>query len=137
MAVTANQVLIRRASASTQITSGKAAAVNLYAGTFAFYDASTGYITNDDNSGANAFAGVVYQQCDNSGGSAGDLSAELITQGQVLVTGSGFSQATVGDAIYASDNYTATTSSTSTSLIGRCTDFVSSTQVYVNIQTDV
>lgn len=134
MAVTANQVLTRRGA---DLTSGKAAAVNLYAGTFAFYDASTGYVTNDDNSGANAFAGIVYQQCDNSGGSAGDLSVELITEGQVLVTGSGFSQATVGDAIYASDNYTATASSSSTSLIGRCTDFVSSTQVYVSIQTSV
>ena len=134
MAVTANQVLTRRGA---DLTSAKAAAVNLYAGTFAFYDASTGYVTNDDNSGANAFAGIVYQQCDNSGGSAGDLSVELITEGQVLVTGSGFSQATVGDAIYASDNYTATASSSSTSLIGRCTDFVSSTQVYVSIQTSV
>jgi len=134
MAVTANQVLTRRGA---DLTSGKAAAVNLYAGTFAFYDASTGYVTNDDNSGANAFAGIVYQQCDNSGGSAGDLSVELITEGQVLVTGSGFSQSTVGDAIYASDNYTATASGTSTSLIGRCTDFVSSTQVYVSIQTSV
>lgn len=134
MAVTANQVLTRRGA---DLTSAKAAAVNLYAGTFAFYDASTGYVTNDDNGGANAFAGIVYQQCDNSGGSAGDLSVELITEGQVLVTGSGFSQATVGDAIYASDNYTATASSSSTSLIGRCTDFVSSTQVYVSIQTNV
>ena len=134
MAVTANQVLTRRGA---DLTSAKAAAVNLYAGTFAFYDASTGYVTNDDNSGANAFAGIVYQQCDNSGGSAGDLSVELITEGQVLVTGSGFSQATVGDAIYASDNYTATASSSSTSLLGRCTDFVSSTQVYVSIQTNV
>lgn len=134
MAVTANQVLTRRGA---DLTSAKAAAVNLYAGTFAFYDASTGYVTNDTNSGANAFAGIVYQQCDNSGGSAGDLSVELITEGQVPVTGSGFSQATVGDAIYASDNYTATASSSSTSLIGRCTDFVSSTQVYVSIQTNV
>ena len=134
MAVTANQVLTRRGA---DLTSGKAAAVNLYAGTFAFYDASTGYVTNDDNGGANAFAGIVYQQCDNSGGSAGDLSVELITEGQVLVTGSGFSQATVGDAIYASDNYTATACGTSASLIGRCTDFVSSTQVYVSIQTSV
>ena len=136
MAVTANQILERR-GASPTLVAGTAAAVALYQGTMAFYDASTGYVTSDDNSGANPFAGIVYQECDNSAGSAGDLNVELITDGVVLLTGSGFNQATVGDAIYASDNYTATASSSSTSLVGRATEYVSATQVWVAIQTDV
>jgi hypothetical protein len=120
MAVTANQVVLMQDAEN--IIQCKAAAVNLYQNTIAFWDASTGFITNDDNAGANAFAGIVYQQCDNSGGSAGDK-----------VTGSSFTQATAGDLIYATDNFTTTATSTSASRIGRAVNYVSATQVDVMI----
>lgn len=131
MAVTANQVVLMQDAGA--LTSGKAAAVNLYQNTIAFYDASTGYVTNDDNAGANAFAGIVYQQCDNSGGSAGDLSVQLWTKGVVRLTGSSFTQATAGDLIYATDNFTTTATSTSASRIGRAVNYVSATQMDVMI----
>ena len=131
MAVTANQVVYFQGAG--KLIRCKAAAVNLYQNTIAFWDASTGYITNDDNGGANAFAGIVYQQCDNSGGSAGDKEVELWTEGVFRLTGSSFTQATAGDLIYASDNFTITASSTSTSRIGRAVNFVSSTQMDVAI----
>lgn len=111
----------------------KAAAVNLYQNTIAFWDASTGFITNDDNAGANAFAGIVYQQCDNSGGSAGDKVVELWTEGVFRLTGSSFTQATAGDLIYATDNFTTTATSTNASRIGRAVNYVSATQMDVMI----
>ena len=130
-AVTANQITLMQAAG--RLTRSKAAAVNLYAGTLAFFDASTGYITNDDNAGANAFAGIVYQQCDNSGGSAGDLEVELYTDGIFRLTGSSFTQATNGDLVYAIDNYTIQASSTSASKVGRVVNYVSATVVDVLI----
>ena len=131
MAVTANQVVLMQDAGD--IVQCKASNVNLYQNTLAFWDASTGYITNDDNAGANAFAGIVYQQCDNSGGSAGDKVVELWTEGVFRLTGTSFTQATAGDLIYASDNFTITASSSSTSRIGRAVNYVSSTQVDVMI----
>ena len=131
MAVTANQVVLMQDAEN--IIQCKAAAVNLYQNTLAFWDASTGYITNDDNAGANAFAGVVYQQCDNSGGSAGDKVVELYTEGVFRLTGSSFTQATAGDLIYATDNFTTTATSTNASRIGRAVNYVSATQVDVMI----
>ncbi len=130
-AVSANQITLMQGAG--RLTRSKAAAVNLYAGTLAFFDASTGYITNDDNAGANAFAGVVYQQCDNSGGSAGDLEVELYTDGIFRLTGSSFTQATNGDLVYAIDNYTIQASATSASKVGRVVNYVSATVVDVLI----
>lgn len=131
MAVTANQVVLMQDAEN--IIQCKAAAVNLYQNTIAFWDASTGYVTNDDNAGANAFAGIVYQQCDNSGGSAGDKVVELYTEGVFRLTGSSFTQGTAGDLIYATDNFTTTATSTSASRIGRAVNYVSATQMDVMI----
>lgn len=131
MAVSANQVVLMQDAGD--IVQCKAAAVNLYQNTIAFWDASTGFITNDDNSGANAFAGIVYQQCDNSGGSAGDKVVELWTEGVFRLTGSSFTQATAGDLIYATDNFVITATSTNASRIGRAVNYVSATQMDVAI----
>ena len=131
MAVTANQVVLMQDAGD--IVQAKAAAVNLYQNTIAFYDATTGYVTNDDNAGANAFAGIVYQQCDNSGGSAGDKVVELYTEGVFRLTGSSFTQGTAGDLIYATDNFTTTATSTNASRIGRAVNDVSATQMDVMI----
>jgi hypothetical protein len=130
-AVTANQITLQQGAG--ELISSKAAAVNLYAGTIAFFDATTGFITNDDNAGANAFAGIVYQQCDNSGGSAGDKVVELYTDGVFRLTGSSFTQGSNGDLVYAVDNYTIQASATNASKVGRIVNFVSATQVDVLI----
>lgn len=131
MAVSANQVVTM--SDNGALIQGKASNVNLYQNTLAFWDASTGYVTNDDNAGANAFAGIVYQQCDNSGGSAGDKPVDLYSKGVFRLTGSSFTQATAGDLIYATDNFVITATSTNASRIGRAVNYVSATQVDVMI----
>ena len=129
-AVTANQITPMQ---DGDITRSKAAAERLYAGTMGFYDASTGYVTADDNGGANQFAGIVRQECDNSGGSAGDKEVELYAEGVFRLKGSSFTQATNGDLVYAIDNYTLQTSSTSASKVGRVVNYVNSTTVDVLI----
>src|SRR3990167_8551147 len=128
-AVTANQLITRQAGCKG---SGPAAAVRLYAGTLAFWNAS-GYVDDDDAAGVNAFAGVNIEDRDNSGGSAGDLDAEFWTEGVFELVGTGFTQGTVGSDIYASDNYTVTTTSAGNTFIGRCVGFVSTTKILVKI----
>lgn len=81
------------------------------------------------------FAGVAYEQVDNSGGSAGDKVCKVMKEGLFLLTGSGFSQASVGDLVYASDDQTISdTQATNEQQIGRIEEFVSSTQVWVDIK---
>ena len=130
-AVTANQITLMQFAGN--LIRSKASNVNLYAGTLAFFDASTGFVVADDNGGANAFAGIVYQQCDNSAGSAGDKEVELYTEGVFRLTGSSFTQASNGDLMYAVDNYTIQASSSSATLVGRAVNFVSATQLDVKI----
>lgn len=133
-AVTANQITNMKNAGG--LMHGKAAAVNLYAGTLAYSIAASGFITGDDAAGANQFMGVVREQVDNSGGSAGDLDVELYTEGVFYLPGSGFSQALVGDPIYGIDNYTVQASDTSASRVGTCQEFVSATEIGVKLQTN-
>src|SRR5687768_6047280 len=50
--------------------------VRCYEGTLAFVN-STGYLVPTVASGANAFAGVMVKDADNSGGSSGDVKGEF------------------------------------------------------------
>src|SRR4051794_18781786 len=58
------------------------------------------------------FIGVAYEKADNTGGSAGAKSVRSQIRGIYRFTGTGFSQATVGSLIYASDDGTVTATST-------------------------
>jgi predicted RecA/RadA family phage recombinase len=60
-------------------------------------------------------------------------SVELWTDGVFRLTGTSFTQATAGDLIYATDNFTTTATSTSASRIGRAVNYVSATQMDVMI----
>lgn len=134
MAVTANQLLNR--ADGCKVGYPVAGTTHLYQGTLGFITAA-GYLDDDTASGVNTFAGIVIDEKDNTG-SSGAMSGDVWADGEFLLTGSGFSQATVGQRIYATDNYTITaTASTSGAVyIGRCTGYVSSTQVYVTIDPD-
>ena len=133
-AVTANQLLEAK-NAGCRIAAKAAGSQNLYANTLAF--SASGYASGDDSGGSNPFLGVVVDQVDNSSGSAGDLDAELYTEGVFYLTGSSFTQGTVGSAIYAVDNYTVQTSGSSASRVGTCVEFVSSTKIGVLISPQV
>ena len=132
MAVTANQLIAAR-NPGGLISAPVAASTRLYQGTMSFAVAASGYADDDTATGANAFLGIVKDDTDNSSGSAGDKTAELYTDGIFELAGSGFTQALVGDKIYASDNFTVTATSTNNTMIGRCVEFVSATKLRVQI----
>jgi hypothetical protein len=134
MAVTANQLIQQRDGCLGAAPVEES--VTLYQGTLAFINAS-GYADDDIASGANVFAGIVKELRDNSAGGDGDLDVELYQVGEFLLTGSSFTQATVGKDIYASDNYTITTSPATAVRIGKCTRYHSTTQVWVKIEVSV
>lgn len=133
MAVTADQLIVSQEAHHLDLQhTPVAAAKTIYKGTLVFL--ASGYATDVTNSGANKFAGIADQHVDNSAGSAGDLNVETWRSGRFELTGSSFTQATVGVPIYASDNYTVTATSTSNTLIGRCVEFVSATKIVVDIK---
>lgn len=133
MAVSANQLTTHKLSNQTQ-RYPVAASTTIYDGTLVFGTAA-GYADDDTATGANAFVGVACEYVDNSGGSAGDKTVLVRTNGRFLLNGSSLAQANVNDVFYASDNYTVTGTSTNNSKIGRCKEYVSSTQVWVEIDT--
>ena len=136
MAVTANQP-VKAQNAGGRQALPVDASVALYQGTLAFYErtsgSSEGYGTSTADSGNNNFAGIVVEEKDNSSGAAGALTAEVFTDGVFELEGSGFSQAIVGDAAYATDNFTVTADSTNATLIGRFVEYVSATKMRVKI----
>ena len=129
MAVSASQLITQHAG--DEFKAPVAASTKLYAGAIAFF--ASGYASHATGSGSNAFAGIVRDEVDNSSGSAGDKSAELMRGRAFLLTGSGLTQALQGSKAYASDNYTVTGTSTSNSEIGVFQEIVSSTKAWVRV----
>lgn len=131
MAVTANQVISRQESMRSSRPVYEL--IHIYEGTLVFVN-SSGYATDVVNSGANPFAGIAIKEADNSAGASGAVNVELWEDGAFVMVGSGFTQGTVGLDIYASDNFTVTTTATSTSYVGRCIGYISSTKILVQIR---
>ena len=135
-AVTENKLIVGKRFEGSRV-SYPAAAERLYQGTLAFIAAASGFLTGDDNGGANKLAGIVIEECDNSAGSAGDLNCEVYSRGEFELVGSGFNQASVGDKIYAIDNYTTQASATSATLVGHATEYTSATKLTIDISAGV
>ncbi len=130
MAVTANQPVKRQDGCRRSYP--VATSVHIYEGTMVFIT-STGYATDVIATGSNIFGGIAVSEVDNSGGQNGDLEVEVFYDGDFELTGSGFSQGTLGDRIYATDNYVIGTSASSTTFVGRCSRYISSTKIAVCI----
>src|SRR5262245_37628671 len=125
MSVTANQMVRRQAGHRTAVP--VAASTRLYEGTLAFIT-PTGYADDDTATGANRFGGIVQADVDNSAGSAGALTAELLKDGVFELVGSGFTQADVQKVCYATDNFTISTTQTAAGVaIGVVDEYVSAT----------
>lgn len=135
MAATANQT-IKAQEPRSRRGMPVAASTKLYQGTLAFINAA-GYADDDTNSGANVLAGVVAEEADNGSGGNGDKNVEVYQRGMFYLPGSGFSQGDVGSLVYASDNFTVTTTATSNTLVGRIKEFVSATLVGVELEPTV
>lgn len=134
MAVTANQIVKRQDGCLRAYP--VAASTKIYQGTLVFLTAA-GYADDDTATGVNGFLGIAKEYVDNSSGSAGDLSVEVYTEGDFELVGAGtYTQANVGDIVYAEDNYTIGVAISSASVpIGKVTRFVSSTKLIVEIET--
>lgn len=131
MAVSANQLISRKQGCREAFP--VAASTRIYEGTLVFLNVS-GYADDDTASGANPFAGLAIKEADNSAGGAGDIKVEVWQEGTFLLTGTGFTQASVGQNAFATDNYTITAAPSASGVkIGRIEEYVSSTQVYVSI----
>ena len=126
MATAKNELLEARCPGG-ELNGRVAAGKRLFANTICFFDAG-GYLT--DTAGT-PFAGIIKDEANNTDGADGDISQELYTEGVIYLEGAGFTQATVGQAIHATDNYTVATAGGSK--IGRCVEFVSATKIGVKI----
>lgn len=132
MSVAANQITPRAGDCRNSLP--VAASTMIYENTLVFANAS-GYADDDTGSGVNKFVGVSVTQVDNSSGSNGDKNCEFWTEGKFLLTGSGFAQTSVGKPVYATDNYTITTTPAADGVpIGVVTGYVSATKVWVELE---
>lgn len=133
MAVTANQLTKRQEGCRKWYP--VAASTVIYEGTLNFVTV-TGYLDDDTASGANRFAGVALAYIA-SQTSDGDAKAEVYTEGVFELVGTGFTQASVGLPVYATDNYTVTTAPSASGVyIGQCVGYISSTKILVDIDPD-
>lgn len=99
---------------------------------------AAGYLAPCSSEAGAVFAGVAYEQKDNSAGAAGAVSCRVQKEGRFLMTGSGFSQANVGDKVYASDDQTLTlTNAVGLQCVGVIDEYVSATQAWVKIDSAV
>jgi len=115
-----------------------AASTYIYKGTLTFIALASGNLDDDTGSGANSFAGMALDEVDNSGGSGGAKRCDVQREGVFPLPGSGFSQASVGQAVFATDNYTVTTDGTTAGAvrIGVCVGYISSTKINVMLHVD-
>lgn len=81
------------------------------------------------------FMGFAAANADNSAGSAGDVGVDVITEGEVYLSITGISAVSnYAAAVYASDDDTFTTASTSNTQIGKVTQWDTGTNAWVKFQ---
>ncbi len=101
MALTANRELNRYVDQELR-SYPVAAAEHLYKGAFVGVERSTGYVRN--LTAGDLFAGIAYEEVDNTAGAGGELSARVYTQGDFVLPLSGITQTQIGGPVFASDN---------------------------------
>ena len=104
----------------------------IYRGALCTFNAA-GYLAPAGLAVSEVFAGIAEETVDNSGGSAGDKSCKVKRKGRFLLTGSGFAQTDLGVTVYASADDTITKTAGTNPPIGIIDGYVSSTQVWVQI----
>lgn len=130
MAVTANQLTKRQGDC--RVSYPVAASTTIYEGTLAFTNV-TGYLDDDTATGVNRFAGIAVAYVASTT-SDGDSQGEVYADGVFELVGTGFTQASVGQDVFATDNYTVTTAPSASGVyIGECVGYVSSTRILVNL----
>lgn len=100
---------------------------------------AAGYLAPCAAEAGAVFAGVAVEKVANeSPYAAGDQKARVYKKGVFLLTGSGFAQTDVGQAVYATDDQTITkTYASNIQRVGVIVEFESSTKVWVKIEPQV
>jgi len=137
--LTADKELTFRGEPS--ISAFKAGVDILYKGGFMMFDAN-GYIVAGADTAACRYAGICTEQCDNSGGAAGDLyvSVETGDMGrEALVALTSVEQADVGTILYISDDQTLgdKTATTNDCAAGVLTELISASKGWVKVKPGV
>jgi hypothetical protein len=81
------------------------------------------------------FAGLAYEEADNTGGANGDTSVRFYTLGDFSHALSGVAMSNIGDPVYASADDTLTLTSTANSYVGRAIDVPSAGQIILRLDT--
>lgn len=79
-----------------------AASEHIWKGAFVGIERTSGHVRN--LASGDQFAGIAYEEADNSGGTGGDLSIRLYTQGDFVLAVGGATQAMVGGPVHAVDS---------------------------------
>lgn len=132
MSLTANRDLPRFVDQELRALKVKAA-TKIYKGAFVGIDRASGFVRG--LAAGDLFAGIAYEECDNTAGANGDKSCRVYTQGDFHCTLSGAVQADAGRPVFASDDETLTLAGGGAgSYAGRCVDVPSSDRVIVRIE---
>lgn len=105
MALTENRELNRYVDQELR-SFGVSESAHVFKGAFVGIDRATGYARN--LSAGDQFAGIAYEEVDNTNGAAGDRSVRIYTQGDFVLPTSLVSQAIVGSPVYATDSESST-----------------------------
>lgn len=114
-------------------TGAVAASMHIYKGALVEWG-PTGYLR--PVTGAGQFAGLAYEEGDNSGGGDGDVSVRVFTIGDFGLPLSGAVQASTGTGVYASDDGTLTLDSSGSTFVGFVQGLVSSGNIVLRLAGD-
>jgi len=100
------------------------ASSTIYAGSAVTID--TGGEVGPLATGEAGFVGFAVSKADNSSGSAGDINADIMTEGEIVLTVTGLDDNNdLGDEVYATDDNTFTLTASGAIAIGRVSQIVS------------
>lgn len=127
-ALTAAKEVLEKGSKRIQLL--VAASTVIYKGALVKINAA-GYAAPCAAEAGAVFVGTAMETVDNSSGAAGDLTIDVDAEPEIFyVAGTGFTQAMVGEKMYASDDQTAsTTQGANEQEIGRAIELVSATMM--------
>jgi len=132
MALAANRELNRYVDNVLRAFPVKAGA-HIYKGAFVGRDAASGYARALE--AGDPFEGVAYEEIDNTGGADGDVRVRVDTISDVNVPLAGAAITDRGATVYASDDETATLTSTGNSALGKLVDLADTGVVILRPKT--
>lgn len=132
MPLTANRDLPRYVDQELRALKVKAS-THVHRGAHVGIDRATGLIR--PLAAGDLFAGVAYEECDNSAGADGARACRVYTQGDFNAALAGAAQTDVGKPVFASDDGTLTfAGGGNASYVGRCVDVPTSGEIILRIE---